>query len=195
MENMTLTAGSSNELSEYQQPPIGEHKAVLVDIVLSKNEQTLYGIKDLLFFYFEIEAKMDDGRPFRVRKKFTHSLNEKSNLYKFLTKWRGKPFTAGEEFDLNTLIGVGCTLELESFTPEGETKVIVYVDRARRLAKKDWIKASGEYDGEKVRESIEKYKDTPPAEVAVPESKASPKAAKKAEAKKDDYDPEDDVPF
>ena len=188
METLTLTAGGGADFAEYQQPPAGEHKAVLLDIVLSKDEMTKFGIKDLLFFYFEIEAKMEDNRPFRVRKKFTNSLNEKSNLYKFLTKWRGKPFESGEEFNLNSLINVGCILELESFIPDGDTKTITYVDRARRLAKKDWIKASGEYDGEKVRESIEKYKDSQPAETA------APAPAAKTAAPADDIG-NDDVPF
>ncbi len=188
MSELTLTAGGGNAVSDYTPPPAGEHKAILVDIVLSKNEQTKFGVKDLLFFYFEIEEKMDDGRPFLVRKKFTNSLNEKSNLYKFLTKWRGKPFEPGEEFNLRQMLGVGCMLELEEFTPEGEDKVVVYVDRARKLAKKDWIKPSGEYDGDRTRERIEKYKSENNSE--------SPAVATEPTApKKEEYDVNDDVPF
>ena len=78
MENtLTLPAGS-NEARVYEQPPLGEHKAVLVDIIKSDNEQTKFGVKSLLYFYFELEVLMDDNRPFLVRKKITHSLNEKS---------------------------------------------------------------------------------------------------------------------
>ena len=190
MSELMLTAGGGTTTTEYQKAPLGEHSAVLVDIILSENETTKYGIKDQYYFYFEIEAKMDDGRPFLVRKKFTNSLHPKSILYSFLTKWRGKPFEPGEEFNLRQMLGVGCMLELEEFTPDGEDKVVVYVDRARKLAKKDWIKASGEYDGDRTRERIEKYKS---------ENKSdSPAVATKPTAtapKKEEYDENDDVPF
>ena len=169
MSELTLTAGGGKSTTEYQKAPLGEHSAVLVDIILSENETTNYGIKDQYYFYFEIEAKMDDGRPFLVRKKFSapkkdsagvrYPMSEKSNLSKFLVKWRGKPFGPGEDVALADLIGTGCTLEIEPWTPEGGDEPIHLVDRARKLAKKDWIKASGEYDGDRTRERIEKYRE------------------------------------
>lgn len=193
MENtLTLTAGS-NEARVYEQPPLGEHKAVLVDIIKSDNEQTKFGVKSLLYFYFELEVLMDDNRPFLVRKKFTHSLNEKSNLYKFLTKWRGKPFAAGEEFDLNTLVGAGCVLEIEPWTtPDGD--VLHLVDRARTLDKANWIAASGNYDSDRTRQRIEdkKLEDQPYAQEE-PTPAPAPKKAAKKKAKVEVS--EDDVPF
>ena len=190
MSELTLTAGGGGAVTEYTPPPVGAHKAILVDIILSKGEQTKFGVKDLLFFYFELDAKMEDGRPFLVRKKFTNSLNEKSNLYKFLTKWRGKPFEPGEEFNLRSMLGVGCVLEMEEFRPEGEDKVVVYVDRARKLAKKDWIKPSGEYDGDKARERIEAKKE---------ENNSAQPAYTVEKGATDDFanvgEVEDDVPF
>ena len=193
MENtLTLTAGS-NEARVYEQPPLGEHKAVLVDIIKSDNEQTKFGVKSLLYFYFELEVLMDDNRPFLVRKKFTHSLNEKSNLYKFLTKWRGMPFAAGEEFDLNTLVGAGCVLEIEPWTtPDGD--VLHLVDRARTLDKASWIAASGNYDSDRTRQRIEdkKLEDQPYAQEE-PTPAPAPKKAAKKKAKPEVS--EDDVPF
>tara|TARA_R110000824_G_scaffold21692_1_gene80685 strand:- start:1210 stop:1791 length:582 start_codon:yes stop_codon:yes gene_type:complete len=193
MENtLTLTAGS-NEARVYEQPPLGEHKAVLVDIILSRDEMTKYGIKDILYFYFELEVLMDDNRPFLVRKKFNNSLNEKSNLYKFLTKWRGKPFAAGEEFDLNTLVGAGCVLEIEPWTtPDGD--VLHLVDRARTLDKANWIAASGNYDSDRTRQRIEdrKLEDQPYAQEE-PTPAPAPKKAAKKKAKVEVS--EDDVPF
>jgi len=192
MDTLTLTAGS-NEARVYEQPPLGEHKAVLVDIIKSDNEQTKFGVKSLLYFYFELEVLMDDNRPFLVRKKFTHSLNEKSNLYKFLTKWRGKPFAAGEEFDLGTLVGAGCVLEIEPWTtPDGD--VLNLVDRARTLEKANWIAASGNYDSDRTRQRIEdkKLEDQPYAQ----EEPAPAPAPKKAAKKKEKVEvSEDDVPF
>ena len=192
MDTLTLTAGS-NEARVYEQPPLGEHKAVLVDIIKSDNEQTKFGVKSLLYFYFELEVLMDDNRPFLVRKKFTHSLNEKSNLYKFLTKWRGKPFAAGEEFDLGTLVGAGCVLEIEPWTtPDGD--VLNLVDRARTLEKANWIAASGNYDSDRTRQRIEdkKLEDQPYAQEEPAPAPAPKKAAKKKEKAEVS---EDDVPF
>jgi hypothetical protein len=183
MSELTLTAGGGNVATEYQQPPVGDHKAILVGIVESKNEQTAYGPKDLVFFYFELEEKMDDGRPFSVRAKFTKSLNEKSNLYKFLQKWRGKPFAAGEEFDLNEMIGVGCILELIAWSPKNDPSVIRHLpDRARPLPKKEWVKASGEFDAAAASERIEKWKE-----------ENSPDATRDGAARP--FEENDDVPF
>ena len=159
MDTITLTAGGGNSTTEYQQPPVGDHKAILVGIVESKDEPTKYGPRDKLFYYFELEEKMDDGRPFSVRAGFTKSLNEKSNLYKFLTKWRGKPFAAGEKINLKEMIGVGCILELIAWSPKDDPSVIKHLpDRARPLPKKEWIKASGEFDSVAASERVEKWK-------------------------------------
>jgi hypothetical protein len=184
MSALTLTAGGDNVATEYQQPPVGDHKAILVGIVESKNEQTAYGPKDLVFFYFELEEKMDDGRPFSVRAKFTKSLNEKSNLYKFLNKWRGKPFAAGEQFDLNEMVGVGCILELIAWSPKNDPSVIRHLpDRARPLPKKEWPKASGDFDAAAASERIEKWKE----ENGSAQPAATPAPIERTE--------DDDVPF
>ena len=188
MSELTLTAGSAEQ--EYEQPPTGEHNALLVDIVLSKNEETKYGTKDVLYFQFELDAEMSDGRPFLIRKKFNNSLNEKSNLYKFLSKWRGAPFKNGEAVDLKAMINTGCVLEIELWeTPDG--KALHLIDRARKLAKKDWPKASGNYDGDRTRERIEAKK----AEQTPPEPAPEPKQADLPTGGRTNWKTEDDVPF
>jgi hypothetical protein len=161
MSELTLTAGGDQSTREYQQPPLGEVKAVLVDVILSKDQPTKFGVKDQVFLYFELEHLMDDNRPFLIRKKFNFSLNEKSNLYKFIQKWVGglKP---GKPFNLETLKGKGCILEIEPWTPEGEPdKTLHLIDRARKLDEAKWIKPSGEFDSAKTAERIEeKRKET-----------------------------------
>ena len=195
MSELTLTAGHAEQ--EFEQIPLGEHSAILVDIILSKGEETNYGVKDVLYFYFELEEKMNDGRPFLARKKFNYSLNEKSNLYKFLTKWRGKPFKNGEAVDLSAMLGTGCVMEIEPWTPEGSDKTLHLVDRARKLAKKDWPKASGQYDGDKVRERIEARKAE---QGGAPAPAPQPQPAAKAEEQKGGgysktFNEDDDIPF
>ena len=191
MSELTLTAGSAEQ--EYEQAPCGEHRAVLVGIIKSENEETKFGPKDVLYFYFELAKEMSDGRPFLVRKKFNHSRNEKSNLYKFLTKWRGQPFKNGESVDLGKLLNTGCILEIEPWTPEGSDKTLHLVDRARNLDKGEWIKPSGGFDRERIATRIEEKK----AEFAgqQPEPVAAKPAPKPEKPGRQEWTDEDDVPF
>jgi len=69
---------------------------------------------------WEINEKIDmpeseyHGKPYVISNRYTLSLSEKSNLYKHLTSWRGKPFTKEEldGFDLEKLIGANCMLNV-----------------------------------------------------------------------------------
>jgi hypothetical protein len=61
------------------------------------------------------EFRQGEGeKPYSISKDFTLSMNEKSNLRKFLEGWRGKSFTEDEAkaFDVATLIGVPCMLNI-----------------------------------------------------------------------------------
>lgn len=53
-------------------------------------------------------------QPIVVHKEFNLSMNEKSNLRKFLEAWRGKQFTEDEAkcFDVTKLLGVACLLTI-----------------------------------------------------------------------------------
>lgn len=123
---------------------------MLVDIVQSPNEHTSFGVKNMLYFYFEVEEKMNDGRPFLVKTRFTESLNPKANLYKFLKKWRGQDIKPGETINLSKLVGTGCVLEVENEISNAGNQYAV-VDRARALAEEEWPAPSGHYDGERIR--------------------------------------------
>ena len=58
------------------------------------------------------EAKGE--QPSSISKEFTLSMNEKSNLRKFLESWRGKGFTEDEakRFDITTLLGKPCMVSV-----------------------------------------------------------------------------------
>lgn len=60
------------------------------------------------------DPKMEDGRPFSVHKNYTASLGEKANLRADLEAWRNKKFTDAEleEFDLNTILGAYCQIQV-----------------------------------------------------------------------------------
>lgn len=64
---------------------------------------------------------MEDGRPFTVRKIYTASLHEKSNLHKDLKAWRGRPFTAEElaGFDLEKVLGAPCQVLVQHTEKDG----------------------------------------------------------------------------
>lgn len=60
------------------------------------------------------EARMKDGRPFAVAKRYTASLHEKAQLRKDLQAWRGKRFseTELEGFDLKAVLGAYCQIQI-----------------------------------------------------------------------------------
>lgn len=68
-------------------------------------------------------AKMKDGRPFAVTKKYTASLHEKAQLRKDLQNWRGKRFTDEEltGFDLKNILGSYCQIQVVHAEVNGST--------------------------------------------------------------------------
>tara|TARA_A100001515_G_scaffold138013_1_gene131204 strand:- start:784 stop:1425 length:642 start_codon:yes stop_codon:yes gene_type:complete len=126
---MSLTVSSGG--GEFEVVPAGQHNAVCYQIIDAGTRDEQY--KDqpakkrhCVFIYWELpEAKMDDGRPFIVSKKYTLSLNENAALYKDLKTWRGKSFTTEElrGFDLNNILGISASLEVEH-TEEGRARVV-----------------------------------------------------------------------
>lgn len=92
--------------------PEGVYNAVCVDVVDLGMQPTLWGDKPKLKLVWEIEAKMDDGRPFLVSHRYGATIHEKSALRKHLKTWRGRDFTKEEleDFDVDKVIGAPCQL-------------------------------------------------------------------------------------
>lgn len=106
---------SGNSSSSYQKPDPGTQRAVLTRIIdLGTQPSAQYKPKHKVMFGWELEQRMEDGRPFLVTARFTASLHEKAMLTKFLEGWRGRAFTDQERngFDLNALLGKSCLLTL-----------------------------------------------------------------------------------
>ena len=189
---ITLTASSG---STWENPDAGEHSAVLCDCILNKNEQTSFGEKDMLYLYFQLDTKMADGRRHTIRRKFTASLNPKANLNKFLAKWRGEPIADGESINFKGMIGTGWLLEGEH--SEGmDGKIWANIDRAKALAKGDWIKIDKDYDPQRTRDSI--ADKNPGSTIAETTEAAKPEKKKPAPTKQlnvSSASDEDDVPF
>lgn len=106
-----VTGGSSEK---YPLVPAGTYNAVCVDVVDEGEKESNFDGKKKMQRKCSLWWQLDEDRPdvagerFTVRKWYTASLNEKSNLTKDLIAWRGKPFTDEERegFDLEKLIGV-----------------------------------------------------------------------------------------
>ena len=190
---ITLTASSGS--GTWENPDAGEHTAVLADVIFNQNEQTSFGEKDMLYLYFQLESTMADGRRHTIRRKFTASLNPKANLNKFLAKWRGKPIADGESINFKGMIGTGCLLEIEH--SEGmDGKIWANIDRAKALAKGDWIKIDKDYDPQRTRDSI--AEKNPGSTIVETTEAAKPEKKKPAPAKQlnvSSASDEDDVPF
>ncbi len=106
---------------EFIPAPDGIHSGICVDAVDLGIVESTFGKKHMVKLVWEIEAKMDDGRPFLVQKRYTASLHEKSSLAKDLRSWRGKPFTPEEMkgFDIEKVVGAPCQLVIVHAEKEG----------------------------------------------------------------------------
>src|SRR5262245_16812344 len=83
-------------------------RAVCVDCTPLKKHQSQFGERDVFKLVFEPAIERDDGsRPCVWSRNFTPTLNEKSNLRKFLRGWFGRDMSKAEldNFDTESLIG------------------------------------------------------------------------------------------
>lgn len=110
---------------DFELVPPGVHFAICTQVVhvgVQKAFNPKYPDKDEVWLQFEIpdvrvkwtrDGTEHEG-PAIVRRKFSLSLSEKSNLRPFLENWRGKPFTPEEldGFEITSLIGKVCQLSI-----------------------------------------------------------------------------------
>ena len=91
----------------YELAPVGVYSAVCVRLINMGMQETSYGLKHQVHLAFEIDEKMEDGRPFLMMQNYTMSLNEKARLRLDLQAWRGRAFSAEElkGFDLKSVLG------------------------------------------------------------------------------------------
>ena len=111
---MKLAVGGGGD-SEYEQPPVGEHKAICYRVIDGGRAEEDYlgevNVRHKIFLFWELpECKMSDGRPMGVMTGYTASLNEKSKLYRDVTAWINRSFTQAEKdgLSLSEWIGQQC---------------------------------------------------------------------------------------
>ena len=114
---MVWTSKSGGD-KKFENPQPGTYGAVCYRVIdLGTQEVKWEGDtknQNKVFIGFELDEKMEDGRPFVIGRKFTVSLHEKSGLRAFLKGWRGRDFTDEELMGFNPqkLIGAPCMLSL-----------------------------------------------------------------------------------
>lgn len=135
--------------SKFTPAPEGLHQAVCVDVVDLGLVKGPFGEKHKVEIRWQIDAvNADTGRRFDVRRWYTLSLHEKSNLRKDLETWRGQKFTADElkGFDLERLIGVNCQVQvIHNLSDEGKTyanvqAIVPAPAKVPKLAVQDYIR-------------------------------------------------------
>lgn len=122
---MAIVAKASG--GNYNPAPAGTHAAVCVDVVDLGVLEVNFGGKTKkqhkINIVWQIDEMRDDGRPYQVQKRYTLSLHEKAGLRKDLESWRGRPFTPQEleGFDVETILSVGCMLNVIHNMKDGST--------------------------------------------------------------------------
>jgi len=99
--------------------PAGTHHAVCYGVIaVGTQPSEKFTPRQKIIVCFEIPAERiiikDQDLPRGISKRYTLSLNEKSNLRKDLQSWRGKPFTPTEldGFDVSKVIGSNCLISV-----------------------------------------------------------------------------------
>ena len=99
--------------------PAGTHHAVCYGVIaVGTQPSEKFTARPKIIVCFEIPAERitikDQDLPRGISKRYTLSLNEKSNLRKDLQSWRGKPFTPTEldGFDVSKVIGSNCLISV-----------------------------------------------------------------------------------
>jgi len=97
--------------------PAGTHHAVCYGVIaVGTQPSEKFTPRPKIIVCFEIPSERitikDQDLPRGISKRYTLSLNEKSNLRKDLQSWRGKPFTPTEldGFDVSKVIGSNCLI-------------------------------------------------------------------------------------
>lgn len=103
----------------FEIPEEGLYKAVLGDVIDLGEVDTQYGKKHKVRFVYFLSEVDSEGRQFRIFQQLNVSLHEKATLYKVVRRLNGgEPETP---FDLETLIGKQCQLDINNTESEGRT--------------------------------------------------------------------------
>lgn len=134
--------------SSFAPCPEGLHQAVCVDVVDLGLQKGQFGEKHKVEIRWQVDVEDDRGRRFELRKWYTLSLHEKSNLRKDLECWRGRKFTETElaGFDLENLLNANCQLQvIHNISDEGRTydnvqAIVPHNAKVPKIAPQDYVR-------------------------------------------------------
>jgi hypothetical protein len=143
---MSLIAKQEGGNFDFHLCPQGNHVATCFSVIdLGMQEKSFQGeskIKRMVRVSWELPNELIPdgelaGQPFSISKNYTLSLHEKSVLYKDLTSWRGRAFTAEElsGFDLFNIAGVNCMLNVIHQPSADGSKTYANVSSVSQLPK------------------------------------------------------------
>lgn len=124
--SLTVNGSSASSIDPIEK---GTHLGVcnmLIDLGMQYNEMYKNSSRKVLIGW-EIPGEtieLDDGpHPRQISKRYTASLNERSNLRADLAAWRTRDFTPVElaAFDLRNIVGKSCLINVTHTTREGKT--------------------------------------------------------------------------
>ena len=119
-----MAINATNEGGNFELAPAGSFSARCYSMVHIGTIKEVFKGEEKMFNKVRIswelpteqkEFKPGEGlKPISISKEFNLSMNEKSNLRKFLEGWRGKGFTEEESksFDITKLLGKTCMLSI-----------------------------------------------------------------------------------
>ncbi len=103
------------ENNQFVPAPQGLWKGVCVDVIDLGKKSTKWGEKRLLRVVWQLDKRMEDGRPFSISRPCTPSVHKESTLRKLAEPMLGRPLS-GEElkkgFNLETLIARNCLIQV-----------------------------------------------------------------------------------
>lgn len=115
---MSVFAMKPSKGGNFENPPAGSHASRLVALIdLGTHSEQYPGGKPtksrkVFLVWWLADEKKEDGTPHYIGRRYTLSLNEKSNLGQMVGQWRGKALDKDEEFDLTKLVGQPCLLNI-----------------------------------------------------------------------------------
>jgi hypothetical protein len=205
--NITVSEGGGGT---WENAPTGIHKSTCCDIVDLGRQETEHGPKLQCEIHFELDKATAGlveatGNQFTVRtQRFNlpepgQQLHEKSNLHKFLSAWRGKTLTAGENIELEKIVGVHAHLVLGMKTSQKGTEYTSITTASAKNKNEVFPPLSGAYTRRQNRDDVPQQPAAPalaqPAPVnVIPLAAPVPAPVQPAPAPAENL-VEDDVPF
>ena len=205
--SLSVTVGSGGD-SSWENAPVGIHKATCCDVVDLGRQETEHGPKLQCEIHFELDKETAGlveatGNQFTVRTQRINlpepglQLHEKSSLHKFLSAWRGKTLTPGDNIELEKLVGIHAHLVLGTKTSQKTGNEYTAITTASPKTKSEvFPPLSGGYTRRQDRDDAPQQAPAQPATASIiplpapvpaPVQPAQPAPATNLE--------EDDVPF